>query len=374
MSSTAFRVRSDVSANCIFSPRELKQYRRWQNLHTTLRPNEQGLLPTADEYEDFQQWLRKQDSGYFSDIFEDVAEHIKPATADEPPTAILCRHPMHPVTAGHLRKRCPVCTIDMYISYTRALEKALKDAGGRAPRAAMQATSPQQEALYAAFVNGKLETLHCLTELEEMAEEEGRWHAQHKEWKNEEVRTANQALDLYWSEAFAVPKMQSHQRKKNKAVKFAAGTEFDERRPSHYFHRKSMRYTPGKYSLQEHEEENEAEEILSEDSEDYSRAPILLEQGPSDSGANVISLYDTVQTIGVLTDALRWSEAGIRKAEAALVGSYESSRLELMEDDEDDEEDDEDSDWELHDDDGTDGSDYIYFEAEEDCSFVVFGN
>ncbi|KAJ4993102.1 hypothetical protein SVAN01_01454 [Stagonosporopsis vannaccii] len=373
MSSTACRLRSDVSANVIFTPRELKQYRRWQNLHTTLRPNEQGYLPTADEYEDFQQWLRKQDSGYFSDMFEDVAEHIKPATANEPPTAILCRHMLHPVTAGQLRKRCPVCTVDMYISYTRALEKALRDAGGRAPRAAMQATTPQQEALYAAFVTGKLETLHCLTELEEMADEEENWNAEHKEWNNEDVRTATQALDLYWSEAFAVPKAQSQPPKKPKAVKFAADTEFDERRPSHYFHRKSMRYTPGKYTVQEHDGEPEAEEIVSEDSEDYSRAPILLEQGPSNSGVNVISLYDTVQTIGVLTDALRWSEAGIRKAEAVLVGSYESARLELLEDDEDEDDEDEESDWEIQDDE-TDGSDYIYFEAEEDCSFVVFGD
>lgn len=372
MASTNLRVRSDVSANAIFTPRELKQYKRWQNLHTTLRPNEQGFLPSADEHEDFQQWLRKQDSGYFSDIFEDVAEHIKPPCADEPPTAILCRHLLHPTTAGQLRKRCPVCTIDMYISYTRALEKALKDAGGRAPRAAMQATTAHQESLYAAFVTGKLETLHCLTELEQMAKQEEEWQTQHPKWKNDDVRTAEQAMDLYWSEVFAVPKAQSQHSKKSKAVKFAAGTEFDERRPQHYFHRKSNRYTPGKYALQNHDDEDDQEELVSEDSEDYSRAPILLEQGPSEAGVNVINLYDAVQTIGVLTDALRWSEAGIRKAEAALVGSYESSRLELLEDD-DEEEDDDDSEWEV-DDDETDGSDYIYFEAEEDCSFVVFGD
>lgn len=351
----------------------MKQYRRWQNLHTTLRPNEQGYLPTADEYEDFQQWLRKQDSGYFSDVFEDVAEHIMPATADEPPTAVLCRHTMHPTTAGQLRKRCPVCTIDMYISYTRALEKALREAGGRAPRAAMQATTPQQEALYAAFVIGKLETLRSLEEIEEMAKDEEKWLAQHRDWKNDDVRTATQALDLYWSEGFAVSKTQSQSPKKQKAVKFAPDTEFDERRPSHYFHRKSLRYTPGKYTIKEQDNQPEPEEIVSEDSEDYSRAPILLEQGPDDSGANIVKLYDTVQTIGVLTDALRWSEAGIRKAEALIAGSFESPRLELLEDDEDDDDEDDESDWEVQDDE-TDGSDYIYFEAEEDCSFVVFGD
>ena len=373
MSSTTQHVRSDVSANAIFTPRELKQYKRWQNLHTTLRPNEQGFLPSADEYEDFQQWHRKQDSGYFSDVFEDVAEHIKPPSTDEPPTAILCRHLLHPTTPGQLRKRCPVCTIDMYIGYTRALEKALKDAGGRAPRAAMQATTEHQEGLYAAFVLGKLETLRCLAELEQMAEQEQEWQAKFPNWKNDEVRTARQALDLYWSEAFAVPKTQSRQSKRSKAVEFAPDTEFDERRPQHYFHRKSNRYTPGKYAPIVHNDEDNQDELVSEDSEDYSRAPILLEQGASEAGVNSIDYFDPVQTVGVLTDALRWSEAGIRKAETAIVGSYDPPRLELSDDD-DDEEDDDNSDWEEMDDDETDGSDYVYFEAEEECNYVVFGH
>ncbi|KAF1933001.1 uncharacterized protein M421DRAFT_25777, partial [Didymella exigua CBS 183.55] len=330
-----------VSANAIFTPREFKQYRRWQNLHTTLRPNEQGFLPTADEHEDFQQWLRKQDSGYFSDVFEDVAEHIKTPTADEPPTAILCRHMMHPSTAGHLVKRCPVCTVDMYISYMRALEKALKGAGGRAPRAAMQATTEQQEALYAAFMMGKLEVLHCLEEFEQQAEEEQRWREHHKDWKNEDVRTASQALDLYWSEAFALVGLQPSQPKKKKSVKFTPGTEFCVSRPEEYFKRRSPRYTPGKYTVrmqddEDEEVEEEGEEMVSEDSEDY--AP------------------------------------GIRKAEATPIGSFEIPRLELMDDEEEDEDGDDDSDcdWDMQDDE-TDGSDYIYFEAEEDCSFVVFG-
>ncbi|KAJ4382027.1 hypothetical protein N0V86_002353 [Didymella sp. IMI 355093] len=377
MASNIPRVRSDVSANAIFTPREFKQFRRWQNLHTTLRPNEQGFLPTADEHEDFQQWLRKQDSGYFSDVFEDVAEHVKTPTADEPPTAISCRHTMHPITAGHLVKRCPVCTIDMYISYLRALEKALQGAGGRAPRAANQATTEKQEALYAAFITSKLEVLHCLEEFELQAEEEEQWQAQHKDWKNDEVRTASQALGLYWSEAFAITEAQSQKPRKTKSVKFTPGTEFCVSRPEEYFKRRSPRYTPGKYTVQTQddeceEDEQESEEIVSEDSEDYARAPILLEQGPLIVGQS-IAVYDFAQTIGVFTDTIRSYEAGIRKAEATPIGSFEIPRLEMLDDDEeDDDEEDDESDWDMHDDE-TDGSDYIYFEAEEDCSFVVFG-
>lgn len=370
MSPSTSRIRSEVSATAIFTPREMKQYRRWQNLHTTLNPSEQGFIPTADEYEDFQQWLKKQDSGYFSDIFEDVAEHVKPSTADNPPMAILCRHTMHPITAGQLRRRCPVCTVDMYISYTRALEKALRDAGGRAPSCCMTA-SPYQESLYDAFVAGKLQALHCLAELEQLAEEETEWSAHHSEWKNEEVRTAGRALDLYWSEAGAPTKPQPQQSKKSKTVNFAPDTEFDLRRPLEYYRRRSPRYEPGRYAMSSQDDEDD---MISEDSEDYSRAPVLLAGGSDESNTNMVTFYDFTQTCGILTDAIRSAEAVIRKSEQATDEKGETPMPEML-DEEDDGEDDCDSDWEsVCDEDETDGSDYVYFEAEEDCSFVVFSD
>ncbi|KAF9696985.1 hypothetical protein EKO04_004962 [Ascochyta lentis] len=367
MSSSTLRVRSDVSANAIFTPREMKQYRRWQNLHTILKPSEQGFIPTADEYEDFQQWLRKQDSGYFSDVFEDVSEHVKPPATDNPPTAILCRHAMHPVTAGQLRKRCPVCTIDMYISYTRALEKALRDAGGRAPSCCM-AASPYQESLYDAFVAGKLQALHYLGELEQLAEEEAKWFAQHPEWQHEDIRTASRALELYWSEAGASIEPRSQHRKKAKTVNFAPDTDFELCRPLDYYRRRSPRYEPGKYALLEPDEEDDA---VSEDSEDYSRAPVLLGGGSSESGTNVVNFYDFTQTCGILTDVIRSAEAVIRKSENAMAEMEGSPELPKLDDEDDEDEDDDDSDWDM--DDETDGSDYIYYEVEDDCSFVVFG-
>lgn len=368
MPSPTSRARSDVSANAIFTPREMKQYRRWQNLHTTLKPNEQGFIPTADEYEDFQQWLRKQDSGYFSDIFEDVAEHIKPSTANDPPTAILCRHTMHPITAGQLRKRCPVCTVDMYIGYTRALEKALKDAGGRAPSCCMTA-SPYQESLYNAFIAEKLQTLRYLAELEQLAEDEAKWSAKRPEWKNEDARTASRALDLYWSEVGAPTKSPPQQSKKTKTVNFAPDTEFGLRRPLDYYRRKSPRYEPGRYAMLEQDEE---EDIVSDDSEDYSRTPALLAEGPNQPDANTVSFYDFTRTCGVLTDIIRCSQAMTRKAENAMAEVEVVPMIETLDEDEDDN--DNDSDWDgMYEDNETDGSDYIYFEAEEDCSFVVFG-
>lgn len=361
------RFRSDVSANAIFTPREMKQYRRWQNLHTTLKPFEQGFIPTADEYEDFQQWLRKQDSGYFSDIFEDVAEHIKPSTAEDPPTAILCRHTMHPITAGQLRRRCPVCTIDMYISYTRVLEKALRNAGGRAPSCCLTAT-PYQESLYHTYMAGKLQALQYLSELEQLAEDEDNWPVQHPGKIDEDTRTASRALDLYWSEAGAPKRSQVQLQKKVKAVNFAPDTEFELRRPLDYYRRKSPRYTPGRYALQEQDDE---EDIVSEDSEDYSRTPVLLAEAPSHSAANTVNFYDFTQTRIVLNDLIRCSGHVVRKPEEATTEIQDEPKAEeMLEADVDD-----DSDWEdMDDDDETDEGEYVYFEVEEDCSFVVFGD
>lgn len=240
----------------------------------------------------------------------------------------------------------------------------------------MQATTEQQEALYAAFIKGKLDLLHCLEAFEQQAEEEKLWQAQHEAWRNDDVRTARQALDLYWSEAFALtaPQPQPQPSKKKKSVNFTPGTEFCVSRPEEYFRRRSPRYTPGRYTVQMEDAEmkdEEQEEVVSEDSEDYARAPILLEQGPLIMGQN-IAVYDFAQTIGVFTDTIRSFEAGIRKAEATPIGSFEIPRLELLDDDDEEDDDESDCDWDLQDDE-TDGSEYIYFEAEEDCSFVVFG-
>jgi hypothetical protein len=252
----------------------------------------------------------------------------------------------------------------MYISYTRALEKALRNAGGRSPPCCLSST-PSQESLYAAYVTGKLQALHYLTELEQLAEDESKWCTQHPDWKNEDIRTANRALDLYWSEAGALPP-RTAKPKKAKSVEFAPGTEFDLRRPLDYYRRKSPRYEPGRYALLEQDDEDD---IVSEDSEDYSHAPVLLAGGPSQSDANVVSFYDFTQTCGVLNDVIRSNEAMIRKAEYAMAEIEEEPGEAVPDEDEDDD----DSDWEDMDDDETDESDYIYYEVEDDCSFVVFG-
>ena len=354
------RSRSDISASAIFSPRELKQYRRWQNLYTTLKPSEQGFMPTAVEYEEFQLWLKKQDSGYFSDVFEDVAEHIKPASPSESPIGFICRHPMHPAAAGQLRPRCHVCVIDMHLNYMKILTKALDDAGGRAPSCTLTA-SIHQEKLYKIWVQEKLETVRRLGELELCAEEEAKWLPKFPKVGVEDVRTADAALKLYWSELGGCEANRPQAPQKKKTVGFTPDTEFSLRRPQAYYWRRSPRYQPGKYALAEATEDGEQEEIVSEDSEDYSQ-PMMLEHG-------VLQLNEDSD----------FSQARIHVNDLFRCGREKNQdeipSVDLECDDmEDLQEDDGDSDWEdvESDDDTLDDGDYIFFDVEDDSSFVVF--
>jgi hypothetical protein len=354
----------------------MKQYRRWQNLYTTLRPGEQGYLPTAIEYDEFQHWLKKQDSGYFSDVFEDVAEHIKPPNPTESPVGFVCRHPMHPAAAGQLRARCHVCLIDMHLNYTKVLEKALKDAGGRPPSCTL-ASSPYQDCIYRAWLHQKLETLHRLFELEACADEESKWQSKLPDTAGEDIRTADAALELYWTEVGACKANQpSTPLKKKKAVEFTPDTEFGLRRPQPYYWKKSPRYQPGKYTLPQDEHE---EDFVSEDSEDYSH-PILLEckaetypfAGDDDSSRRVrISDEDDDEPSSTRTRIDEFFRFGQTEKQGDEIPNADADCEEI----DDLSDDDEDSDWEdmESDDDTLEDGDYIFFDVEEDASFVVFG-
>lgn len=253
-----------IPASIILPPRELKQYKRWQCLHTSTKPTEQGYIPTAREYEDFQQWLKRQDSGYFSDIFEDISGHVVPSSPESPvctfdsPVASICQHAMHPTAAGQLQERCPVCIVEIHVRYMQVLARALANAGGHAPSCTLT-SSDHQETVYNAWCKGKISTLKELSKLETMAEEEVAWSAQYPEAKHEDIQTAAKAVNLYWTETIGCVGDIAHSKKKA-AVTFAEGTDFDPGRPNPYFHRRSPRYEPGKYTVEDPEEEDPEED------------------------------------------------------------------------------------------------------------------
>lgn len=336
---------SDLSAKAIFSPREMKLYNRWQCLHTNLLPKERGNIPTAVEYEDFQQWLKRQDSGYFSDIFDDITGHIAAASSakeskSDTPIASVCQHTVHPVAAGRFQSRCPVCTIDMHVKYLHVLSQALEDAGGRPPPSCTLKNSNHQDKVYNAWSKGKVCAVKELLVLEAMAEKEAKWSAKHPDEKRENVQTASKALELYWSEILADASGcvdERPRRKKGSTVKFAQDTDFAPGRPDVYFRHNSPRYEPGKYTVAGCDDHDE--DVISEDPEDC----LVVDE-----------------------------------AEPALESPKSSQDLDKIDDIEDD---DGDSDWEdaESDEDGDEYSDEdsegscTYWEVDDESSFIVFG-
>ncbi|KAH7401140.1 hypothetical protein DE146DRAFT_677773 [Phaeosphaeria sp. MPI-PUGE-AT-0046c] len=335
------RARYSLPASLIFAPQELKQFRRWQRLFTTLKPTECGILPNAVEYEEFQQWLRKQDSGYFSDVFDDIYEHIQPGTSpSEPAIASSCRHPVHPVEADQRPTRCPVCTINVHIKYMKVLTHSLHGANGR-PLPSTGTPSEQQENLYLAWSQGKLSTLREVHELEVLSEKEAEWFKDHYDMLAEDVQSASKALDHYWLEITESASTKRCSTQKKKAIAFAEGTNFLPGRPADYFLKRSLRYKPGKYTSLDPEYGNDDD--VSEDSEDYASARVFVLGGPPE--------HDTSVTVEP---------------------THPEDPLEELEDD------DGDSDWEdvesdAEDEELSEGS-YISFEEDTESSFIVFSN
>lgn len=295
-------------------------------------------MPNAIEYEDFQQWLKKQDSGYFSDVFDDIYEHIQSSTPlSEPPIASLCRHPIHPVAARQRPLRCPVCTIDVHINYMKVLARSLHGANGR-PLPSTGTPSEQQENLYLAWSQGKLNALREVHELEVLAEKEVEWRKEHDDALAEDIQSASKALDLYWLETTAHANTKRCSSKKT-SIMFAADTNFLPGRPADYFLKRSLRYEPGKYTV--HEEDHEDDADVSEDSEDYASARVFILGGPQEHDlSEVAELTHPGDTLGELED------------------------------------DDGDSDWEdiesEEDDENSIEDSYVSFEDDTESSFIVF--
>jgi hypothetical protein len=180
-----------------------------------------------------------------------------------------------------------------------------------------------------------------------MAEEETSWLAQHPEARHEDAQTAAKAVQLYWSETTGFLEKLPRSNKQATVV-FAQDTNFEPGRPNPYFHRRSPRYEPGKYTVAKEEEQEEDQ--ISEDSEDYSHVKIHY-------------VHETEES----TDKTSSSKAKEPRPFSDSIDEIE--------------EDDGDSDWEDIDseEESSDfGSDFgegecAYFEFEEEASFIVFG-
>lgn len=266
-----------LPASIILGPREQKQYRRWQAQTTTLKPKQQGFLPTAAEYADFQSWLAKRDSGYLSDTpLADLAAYLEdaPEKEEDKKKARTCGHILHP-TLMQKAERCPVCTVEMHLTYMKVLTVALEESGGLAKQRweAVDRDSPALQAWYA----GKLAFVRDIDWLESVAEDEKEYderpHAQDQPstQATSEAKTASDALSMYWDKMEANPNMmRGPSRKRTCSVLFCPDTSFEQGRDQHYFWRKSPRYEAGgKYASSSEcdDEDNEDSQPEEQDSE-----------------------------------------------------------------------------------------------------------
>jgi hypothetical protein len=230
--------------------------------------------------------------------------------------------------------------IEMHVNYMKLLTRSLHGANGR-PLPFTGTPSEQQENLYMAWSQGKLNTLKKVCELEEWSTKEAEWSERHQSGSSDEVQSATKALELYWLETTEC--QNTRQCSTNtKAVTFAEDTNFLPGRPTDYFLKRSPRYEPGKYTILYEEEEDD--DIISEDSEDYSCVRVFTLGGPTDLGEDP----------------------------SAVASEIHEQGEDIVEEVEDD---DGDSDWEdiesEDDEDAMDGS-YISFEEDEETSFIVF--
>jgi hypothetical protein len=216
----------------------------------------------------------------------------------------------------------------------RLLTRMLHNANGR-PLPRTGTSSEQQENLYLAWCRGKLSTLKQVCQLEELSFKEQEWARTHTDTLREDTQSATKALELYWFETAECGNTQQRSTK-NKKITFAADTNFLPGRPTEYFLKRSPRYEPGKYTVDEQDDGDD----VSEDSEDYSSARVFVLAPPEDTCVDsVTASVDAVHTDDELED------------------------------------DDGDSDWEDIDseDESSDGS-YISFEEDEESSYIVFSS
>lgn len=336
-----------LPANLLLSSREFRQYRRWQGLFPSAQTSEDGRVTTALQYNDFRLWLAKQDSGYFSDVFEDIAEHLTPRCsipipAQHVPFATICRHVMHPAVCASRWTRCPSCTIDLHLVYVKAVTSPLKKAAGR-PLPGTGTPSEHQEILFRAWTQAKLEAVHQLAELEDLAAKEEKWAERNEAIQCEGMKTAQEAVQKYWAETTGFELIHRQNNRNKRSVEFAADTRYEPGRDSYYFWRRSPRYSPGKHSILDAGEEEDQD--ISQDSEDYS-APSTLIAG-----------YCNIKVEGDSLNGEKAITQGTITMEAESDGD--------------------DSDWtDVESDYGDESSDssYICFEIEEEAAYITFSD
>ncbi|KAF1953599.1 hypothetical protein CC80DRAFT_551244 [Byssothecium circinans] len=297
---------SSLPVSLIFGSRQQKQYRRFQlQTEGSLPCRKFGALPTAEEYDAFRTWCQANDSGYFSDtpLADIVSSAYLDVQRDDAPVSVgrLCGHALHPAQSSDDAKtvidRCPTCIVEMHTLYVSILMRALENAGGMVEQ--RWEASPEENPILEAVHAGKIELIHAISNLEELAMIEKQWDQQHPDITTElkyDVKTAGEALRMYWASikhasADSSPPLSSSSsspsQKAKRKVKFDDDTRFERGRDPRYFWRRSPRYEAGgKYSLPSacDESDSDSEDAAEKEVEGLqARMPLYLEHTGSPS-------------------------------------------------------------------------------------------
>ena len=281
-----------LPASIIFSPKELRHYRRFRRQTTQLETSELGHLPTATEYTDFLAWRsQKRDSNSLDalcfepcPIASEFAIHLDPIRAPKRESGICatsCKHVLHPGTPQPISnlEKCPVCVITTHLSYMTLLTHALHESGGLfRPRT----NSPSlHDTVFQAWYCGKLDLVQVVYQFEEWAQSEKEWALLNPGACVKGKRSAGQALELYWAgisgsnSSTAAVGCEEMKEKDRRSVSFGDDTSFEQGRDPAYFWKKSPRYEVGKYEcavedeVQESESESDQDNGEKEGTEDY---------------------------------------------------------------------------------------------------------
>jgi hypothetical protein len=260
---------TNLPATIIFSPKEMKQYQRWQRQILRLKNQQLGKLPTATQYDEYLRWRekRKQESECLPEGCRLNAvllgEHLNqqnPATPKQKhrATASTCKHALHPGSSTGCAEMCPCCIIGAHMRYMDLLTHLLERFDAEPGSWAMRLGSDHERALEAWYY-GKLHLVQTVQEFETLASQEAQWHDSHPGTCLEGIMSASKALHIYWANLDPTPcERTCPEQKARKRVRFGEDTSFEPGRPVCYFWKESPRYEPGRFSDADTSEEDES--------------------------------------------------------------------------------------------------------------------
>jgi hypothetical protein len=196
-----------IPATIVFHGEELKAFAAWRSNQQSTKNQtsdlkESYMLSDAIEHDNFKRW--------YSKCLDPVALETPQieknvATLRSTQIARTCKHPLHPALievcqqdpTNSLHLRCPVCFVQTHQDFLDAIMTTWKQHGGPWSKE-RSVTSPYEQCMVAHH-RAKVVLVNAIPWLEDLAEREAIWEAEHSDAELDEVEeySASQALAEY---------------------------------------------------------------------------------------------------------------------------------------------------------------------------------